>query len=151
VTLGLRFLSEVDDDLISQFKKAWVVSKAGFDSSEGLVLIFLLKDGHYRGQALGSTNEYDQVSFKWNPATIAVVHTHPNSINARPSTIDRLAAEKLGIPIFTITNRGMYVYNPTTMKTTMVMDDLDWLEPSKWARWIAKHHTPVDEYSDLSQ
>jgi hypothetical protein len=150
VTLGLRLLNKVDDDLLRQFKKAWAVSKAGFDSCEGLVVIFLMQDGRYVGHTPGSTNEFEQVSFKWDPATIAIVHTHPNLINPRPSRVDQLAAEKLGIPIFTITSRGMYVYNPTTMQTTRVMDDLDWLEGSKWAKWMAKHHTPVDEYSDLS-
>src|SRR5499427_7311535 len=105
VTLGVRLLNKVDDDLISQFKKAWAISKAGFDSCEGLVVVFLLQDGRYVGRSPGSTNEFEQVSFKFDPATIA---------------------------------------------TTRVMDGLDWLEPSKWANWTAKHHTPVDEYSDLS-
>jgi len=150
VTLGLRLLNKVDDDLIIQFKKAWTISKAGFDSTEGLVLVFLLQDGRYVGRSPGSTNEFEQVSFKWDPATIAIVHTHPNSINPRPSRIDQLAAEKLGIPVFTITSRGMYVYNPITMQTSRVMADQDWMDPSKWAKWIANHHTPVDEYSDLS-
>jgi len=150
VTLGVRLLNKVDDDLISQFKKAWTISKAGFDSTEGLVLVFLLQDGRYVGRSPGSTNEFEQVSFKFDPATIAIVHTHPNFISPRPSRIDQVAAEKLGIPVFTITHDGMFVYNPTTSETTRVMDGLDWLEPSKWANWTAKHHTPVDEYSDLS-
>jgi hypothetical protein len=151
VTLGLRMLNRVDEDLINQFKKAWAISKAGFDSSEGLVLVFLFQDGRYVGRSPGSTNEFEQVSFKWDPATIAIVHTHPNFINPRPSRIDQVAAEKLGIPVFTITHQGMFVYNPTTMQTTRIMDDLDWLEPLKWANWIEKHHTPIDEYSDLSR
>src|SRR5215467_5799028 len=132
VTLGLRLLNRVDDDMINQFKKAWAVSKAGFDSCEGLVVVFLLQDGRYVGRSPGSTNEYEQVTFKFDPATIAIVHTHPNFINPRPSRIDQLAAEKLGIPVFTITSRGMYVYNPITMQTTRVMADQDWMDPSKW-------------------
>lgn len=150
VTLGLRMLNKVDEDLINQFRKAWATSKAGFDSREGLVIVFLMQDGRYVGRSPGATNEFEQVSFKWDPASIALVHTHPNSINAMPSGIDQLTAERLGIPVFTITNRGMYVYNPTTMKTTRVMKDLDWIEPSKWASRVLKHPTPLDEYSDLS-
>jgi hypothetical protein len=150
VTLGLRLLSRVDEDLINHFKKAWAISKAGFDTCEGVVIIFLTKDGRYVGRSPGVTNEFEQASFKWDPATIAIVHTHPNLISARPSGIDEAAAERLGIPIFTITNRGMYVYNPTTRKTTRVMDDMDWLEPSKWASRVERHPTPLDEYSDLS-
>ena len=150
VTIGLRMLSKVDQDLIDQFKKAWAISKAGFDSREGLVMVFLRQDGRYIGRSPGATNEFDQVSFKWDPAAIAIVHTHPNTISARPSSIDELAAERLGVPVYTITNRGMYVYNPTTMRTTRVMNDLDWLEPSKWATRVLRHPTPVDEYSDLA-
>jgi len=143
-------LNKVDEDLINQFRKAWAISKAGFDTREGLVMVFLMHGGRYAGRSLGATNEFAQVTFKWDPAGIALVHTHPNAINSRPSSIDELTAEKLGIPIYTITNRGMYVYNPTTMKTTKVMNDLDWLEASKWASRIQKHPTLLDEYSDLS-
>jgi len=150
VTLGLRMLNKVDEDLVNQFRKAWAISKAGCDSREGLVMVFLMRGGRYMGRLVGATNEFAEVTFKWDPASIALVHTHPNGINARPSSIDELAAEKLGIPIFTITNRGMYVYNPTTMRTTRVMNDLDWLEPSKWAIRVQKHPTLLDEYSDLS-
>lgn len=150
VTLGLRLLSKVDEDLINHFKKAWAISKAGFDTCEGVVIIFLTKEGRYVGRSPGVSNEFEQATFKWDPATIAIVHTHPNVINARPSVIDEAAAERLGIPIFTITNRGMYVYNPTTRKTSRVMDDMDWLEPSKWASRVERHPTPLDEYSDLS-
>jgi hypothetical protein len=150
VTLGLRLLSRVDEDLISQFKKAWAIAKAGFDTCEGVVIVVLTKDGRYVGRSPGVSNEFEQASFRWDPATIAIVHTHPNLINARPSGIDEAAAERLGIPIFTITNRGMYVYNPTTRKTSRVMQDMDWLEPSKWASRVERHPTPLDEYSDLS-
>jgi hypothetical protein len=150
VTMGLRLLNNVDQDLINQFKKAWAIAKAGFDSSEGAVIVFLTKEGRYVGRSPGATNEFEQVSFKWDPAAIAIVHTHPNLINAMPSGIDQAVAERLGIPIFTITNRGMFVYNPTTAKTSKVMDDMDWLEPSKWASRVERHPTPLDEYSDLS-
>ena len=149
VTLGLRLLNKINEELIDQFKKAWAISKAGFDSTEGVVVVFLMKDGDYFGRSPGVSNEFDQASFKWDPATIAIVHTHPNAINPRPSPIDQAAAEKLGIPVFTITNRGMFVYNPTTRKTTRVIDDMDWLDPSKWAAWAERHPTLLDEDSDL--
>jgi hypothetical protein len=150
VTLGLRVLGKVDENLINQFKKAWTISKAGLDSTEGVVLIFLMTDGSYTGRSPGTTNEFEQASFKWDPAALAIVHTHPNLINARPSRIDQATSERLGIPIFTITNRGMYVYNPTTGVTTRVMDDMDWLDRSKWASRMLRHPTLLDEYSDLS-
>ena len=150
VTLGLRLLSKVDEGLIRQFNHAWSVAKAGFDTTEGVVVIYLMRDGRYKGRSPGTTNEFEQASFKWDPATIAIVHTHPNSINARPSLVDQELAERVEIPVFTITNRGMYVYNPTTRETTQVMAALDWLDLSKWVERAKRHPTPVDEYSDLS-
>ena len=34
--------------------------------------------------------------------------------------------------VFTITRYGMYVYDPVTRKTNIVLDNLDWLKPSKF-------------------
>jgi hypothetical protein len=149
VTLGLRLLNKIDERLINQFKRAWAISKAGYDPTEGVVVVFLMRSGGYVGQSPGVSNEFEQASFKWNPATVAIVHTHPNAIDPRPSRIDEATADNLGVPVFTITSRGMYCYNPTTRETTRVMDDLDWLESSKWASRALRHPTLVDEYSDL--
>jgi len=34
--------------------------------------------------------------------------------------------------MFTITSRGMFVYDPSTKKTSQLMENLDWLDLSKW-------------------
>jgi hypothetical protein len=150
VTLGLRLLNRVDKRLTKEFQKAWEMSKDGFDSAEGVVLVFLMPDGSYVGRSLGNSNEFEQASFKWDPAAVAIVHTHPNRISPRPSKTDEATADLLGVPVFTITSRGMYVFNPTTGETARVMDSLDWLEISKWTSRPERHHTFIDEYSDLS-
>jgi hypothetical protein len=47
-------------------------------------------------------------------------------------------ADRFGVPIFTITHLGMYVYDPDTRKISKVKDRLDWLESAKW-----NHNRPV--------
>ena len=40
--------------------------------------------------------------------------------------------DRFGIPVFTISQLGMYVYGPDTKKISMVQEGLDWLESTKW-------------------
>jgi hypothetical protein len=130
-------LSKFDIALIKQFRNAWHVSKCGTSHSEGVVLIYRLQDGSYRGDFLGASNEFKQFTFTINSAVIAVVHTHPNTASAKPSPEDIDVANKYGVLMFTITLKGMFVYDPFTKKTRNVMDGVDWLEPAKWTNEVA--------------
>jgi hypothetical protein len=121
-------LSKINGDVVRAFRKAWRVSKGGTLNIEGVVLVFQNPDGSYAGKSQGSTNEYKAFTFTWDPAAIAIVHTHPNSSDPKPQKEDLKIADRFKVPIFTITSRGMYMYDPTTKKITMVMDGLDWLE-----------------------
>ena len=125
-------ISKVDKGIVKAFAKAWQRSGDGTSSFEGVVLILKMADGSFSGRDMGATNEYRRFTFPWHPAAIAIVHTHPNSSDPKPCGEDIVAADKHGIPIFTITNRGMYVYDPGTKKTSKVMDDLDWLDKTNW-------------------
>jgi len=127
-------LRKADDGLIKEFEKAWRISQDGTSGREGVVLIFRMGDGSYTARSLGFTNQYQRFTFKWNPAALAIVHTHPESCDPKPSEQDRRIADQLGVPNFTISIYGMYVYDPATRKTNKVMNRLDWLEPSKLAR-----------------
>ena len=71
-------------------------------------------------------------TFGWTDDIIAVVHTHPNGYDPKPTGKDLLLADRFRIPIFTLTQRGMYVYDPETRKISVVQDGLDWLAASKW-------------------
>ena len=77
-----------------------------------------------------------QFSFAWTAAILAVVHTHPNRTDAKPLREDLRLADRFGIPVFTITLRGMYVYDPYTKKTSRVQDGLDWLESSRRKQYL---------------
>jgi len=126
--------------VVSAFQQAWRRSGNGLSSAEGLVLILRMVDGTYTAHEMGATNEYKKFTFAWHPATIAVVHTHPNSSNPKPQDHDIALADKYRVPVFTITSRGMFVYDPTTKKTSRVREDLDWLDQRKWVQQISESH-----------
>lgn len=120
----------IDQAIVKEFDKAWYISGGGTNGREGVVLIFRMADGSYTGKLQHFTNQHRKATFKWNPAAVAIVHTHPNSCDPKPADQDKRVADKYGIPNFTITLRGMYVYDPATKKTSKVMDGLDWLNLS---------------------
>jgi hypothetical protein len=134
----------VEKVVIEEFVKAWRISRDGQSACEGVVLIFRMEGRGYTGRSLGFTNEYGKFTFKWNPAAVAVVHTHPNNSDPKPSEQDRRVADKFGVPIFTITISGMYMYNPATKQTSKVLDGLDWLDPVNLSRWAQEIGRGVD-------
>jgi hypothetical protein len=129
-------ISKFDERTIQAFGTAWRRSGNGSQPLEGVVLILQMADGGYSGREMGSTNEHKRFTFRWHPATIAIVHTHPNSSDPRPQDEDLLVAQKYQVPIFTITSRGMYVYDPRSKKMSKVMNNLDWLEISNWRKGL---------------
>lgn len=129
-------VSKFDKQTIAAFDKAWRRSGNGTQPREGVVLILRMSDGSYRGREMGASNEHKRFTFHWHPATIAVVHTHPNSSDPRPQDEDILVAEKYQVPVFTITSRGMYVYDPTARKVRRLMANLDWLDISNWRKGL---------------
>jgi hypothetical protein len=134
---GAEFaISKFDKQMIEAFSQAWRRSGNGFSPMEGVVLIVRMPDGSYRGKELGATNEHRQFTFRWQPGIIAIVHTHPNGSDPKPQDEDIAVADKHQVPIFTITSRGMYVYDPGTRKLSKVMSNLDWLDVSNWNRGL---------------
>jgi len=129
----------IDRGLIGEFNEAWQLSVDGTNGRESVVLIFRMWDGSYQGKSQGPCNEYKKSTFKWNPAAIAIVHTHPNNCDPRPSANDQRVAEEHHVLMFTITISGMYEYDPATRKTSKVLNGLAWLDlasypegPKKW-------------------
>ena len=127
-------VARIGTDVIREFEKAWTISNNGTSGKEGLVLLFRAFDGGYMARVQRKTNELRQVTFTWVPNAIAVVHTHPNRNDPKPSNNDIQLADRLKVPIITITLHGMFVYDPATKQTTRVFDGLDWLDSNKWAR-----------------
>jgi proteasome lid subunit RPN8/RPN11 len=124
-----------DKQVIREFNRAWQLAHDGLGNQEGVVLIFRSESGRYSAESPGFSNGYKRATFPWNPAALAIIHTHPNSCDPRPSEQDRRVADKYGVPIFTLTISGMYMYDPLTHKTHKVLNGLDWLDPTNLSRW----------------
>ena len=138
ITAGARFaISIFNGKIIEEFSRAWRRAGTGVSPTEAVVLILRMADGSFSAKSQGYTNEYKKFTFPWHPATVAVVHTHPNGSDPKPQHDDMTLADKYKVPVFTITNRGMYVYDPFTKKTHQVQEGLDWRDASKWEREIA--------------
>ena len=136
-------LSRISNDNIKDFGTAWNISNNGTSGKEGLILLFRTFQGGYIARIQRKTNEMRQVTFTWVPNAVAVVHTHPNRNDPKPSSLDIELADRFNVPMITITLRGMYLYDPATKKTTRVFDGLDWLESAKWAK-LAESTKGVD-------
>jgi hypothetical protein len=161
VPLGLRPLSandsrlNADQRVLKELDTAWHLSADGTSGREAVVLIFRRDDGSYIGKLQGFSNESQKASFKWRPAALAIVHTHPNKSDPRPTEQDRRVADKYRVPNFTISINGMYVYNPATKQTSKVLNGLDWLDAinlSQWTQEMARgqdasfHQVPESSY-----
>lgn len=131
-----RTCTTIAKSTVKELEKAWHYSGNGTTGHEGVVLMFRMGDGSYLGKIQRYTSEYKCASFIWSPAAQAIVHTHPNDSDPEPSQQDKLIANKYGVPNFTISKRGMYVYNPQTKTTYKVLNDLEWLDPVNLSRWI---------------
>jgi len=125
-------ISKIDDAAAREFQEAWRLSRNGSDGFEGLVLVYPTLDGSILARSQGKSDEQKHFTFGWTSNIIAVVHTHPNGVDPKPAGHDLQLADRFGVPVFTLTKRGMYVYDPVTRKTSMVQDGLDWLESAKW-------------------
>ena len=123
---------KIDASVTKEFRKAWHLSRNGSDGFEGLVLVYPATDGSILARSQGKSGEQKHFTFGWTSNIIAVVHTHPNGVDPKPAGHDLQLANRFGVPVFTITQRGMYVYDPETRKITMVQDGLNWLDSSSW-------------------
>ena len=77
-------LSTFDQPIIGKFREAWQRTGNGTLPRESVVLILRMADGSFSARMLNPTNEYKRFTFTWHPATIAIVHTHPNNSSPRP-------------------------------------------------------------------
>ncbi len=125
-------ISKINKVAAREFQEAWRLSRNGSDGFEGLVLVYPSTDGSILAKSQGKSNEQKQFTFGWTSNIIAVIHTHPNGVDPKPAGHDLQLADKFHVPVFTITQRGMYVYDPETRKISLVKDGLDWLESAKW-------------------
>ncbi|HJZ69001.1 MAG TPA: hypothetical protein VKF81_12820, partial [Blastocatellia bacterium] len=101
--------SRIDASVVDQFYLAWRCSGFGTSDSEALVLVFRKPDGSYLADYQGCSNEFARYRFAWKPGIIAIVHTHRDVDDAKPSSQDQSVANRFRVPIVTLTRRGMFV------------------------------------------
>ena len=128
-------LSSFDNDIVKAFREAWQRAAAGNLPVEAVVLVVRNADGSCKAVSPRGTNEYRHLTFQWQPGTVAIVHTHPNSNNPKPSATDIELADRFRVPMFTLTISGMFLYDPTTKAISRVQAGVDWLEQSRWTRY----------------
>ena len=125
--------SRLDRIAIGVLQSAWRLAGSGTSNREEVVLIERKPDGSLGARLVPVRNTYRTATFAWNPRIEAVFHTHPNAGPAKPTTNDRLLADRHRVPIFTLTNRGIWGYDPATRKIEGLMPGPKWLELAAWS------------------
>jgi hypothetical protein len=128
-------MAQFNRDIVKAFRAAWYQAAKGRASVEAVILITRNPDGSCKAVLPDSTHQHYRFTFHWLPGTIAVVHTHPNDHDPRPAEADIDIAERFRVPMFTLTNTGMFLYDPATKITSRVQHGTDWLVNSKWRRY----------------
>jgi len=131
---GAFDISMVGSDVVSRFREAWHISERGDSNREVVVQIVRQPDGAYAAEIATDPQGYQTVTFEVRPEAVAIFHTHPNRCPAKPSPQDTRNSDQLQVPNFTLTNRGMWVYDPASKRTSLVMPFLSWLRPENWQR-----------------
>jgi hypothetical protein len=125
-------LSDIGEQVVKEFNGAWQQCVLGTRDTEAVVLVVRNPDGSLKAVSAGRSNKAYEFTFVWNPAIIAVFHTHPNNRPPQPVEQDILVARRFDVPIFTLSRRGMFMYDPTTDRITKVKSGTDWLDSSSW-------------------
>lgn len=110
--------------------KAWNLSRNGLLKLERVVLVVAVPNdpaGAVTAKLLPATFEENRFTFTWERGTIAVLHTHHNEIAPEPSETDIKLAEQKRVPVFTITSKGLFVYDPLVKHTVQLERGTGWL------------------------
>ena len=81
------------------------------------------------------------------PMAIAIVHTHPVQF-PKPSEQDAEEATRLGIPIYTITIRGVYKSEPGAQHAIVITDKQSWIRETPGLTALRADKLSVDVKSD---
>ena len=128
-------------NIINAMRQAWMRAGNGARNTEAGFITYRGRDGQIGTVNLPNTNQDRRISLRLSDVLpqgatlIAIFHTHPNSSSATPSTGDPpsnvATANRLRVPIYVISNRGLNVYDPATRQTTELRANLDWQRPCR--------------------
>lgn len=112
--------------ILTLFRTMWKDSLLGVapNSVERAAWITLKDNGDYEFHPWQVMPKRMQIHWKGSlPAKIvALVHTHPRSVDPKPSSSDRVVAGKLQVYLYTISNKGIWLVTPEGMVTR----EADW-------------------------
>ena len=123
---------QVDEKVVGELRRAWLLAHAGTAPVEEVVVVARTPDGRFEAVLQPHSNLYGRGRFLLPPGAAAIFHTHPDSVLPQPSRDDRRLADRTGVPIFTLSSSGLYLYDPATRRISKLMDRLDWLEQKAW-------------------
>ena len=122
---------ECNSGFIQASSDAW--KRAGIGSARTEAGFFVL--GSVQNPSFKNfpfTNESGTVTGLAVPlGAIATVHTHPNALGAPPSPGDISNSDRVNLPFYVLSNRGLYVHNPGLKGSTLLRSRLSWLTPCK--------------------
>jgi len=111
------------------FYQLWIESGHGKEFQQREVAGWIIYGtNEYRCRKWPTSNERKKqvwIGSKPNDA-VALAHTHPVNVDPKPSITDRSLAMKIGIPIYTISSKGIWKVNPDGV--------ISQEEGSKWQR-----------------
>ena len=125
-------VSDIDEAMVREFNGAWRQCVLGTKATEAVVLVLRGADGSPKAVSAGRSNQFYKFTFNWNPAIIAIFHTHPNNRDPKPVEEDIAIARRFDVPIFTLSRKGMFMYSPAADRTIKIKGGLDWLDYSRW-------------------
>jgi hypothetical protein len=117
-----------EPDVIHAMKTAWGQSQNGKSGVEAGFRV----DGSpttYTVVPTPFTNQQMAQKMTITDSTFAIFHVHPDKGDPRPSDNDKNIGNAHGIEMFTITSRGLFLYDPADNATMRLRDGLDWMKP----------------------
>jgi hypothetical protein len=108
-----------------------ILKRSGFGMTgpfERAAFVIQHSDGTYSCEAWPLAHKYlSEQFYGFLPEhTVAIAHTHPVQF-PRPSLQDQMEAVRLGIPIYTITIRGVYKATPGKRSVATIANSQSWI------------------------
>lgn len=108
---SVEILNINDSAIMNVFYLLWRNSTT---ETESAIWILRNPNGHYEFRPWHRTPQR-RIQTWHDPLPkniISVAHTHPNSVDPKPSKQDQISAKQLGVPIYTISRKGIWRVTP---------------------------------------
>jgi hypothetical protein len=116
----------LESTLRSPAYRLWQAAGFGHESTELAAWVLVDDAGHVSWLMWPDERKYRRAHWKGpRPAdVVAIAHTHPIAVDPKPSLIDVETAQKLGIPVYTISRSGIWKAAPDG--SIVPVDDARW-------------------------